>query len=276
MDRRTFVSGISVGLLAAPFVEAQPQGRPYRVGVLNNSFQPNPPIVKGLRAGIKAEGFEEGRDVRFDVRSTGSDERTIGTLAAALANENPNVIVTIGERETRAASAAAPRVPIVFTQISDPVAVGLVASIARPGGRLTGISDLYIELVPKRLELAKELAPKLRRVLFVYDVQDSASAAAARKGQETAPGLKIPVVVRAVRTRDEAVRELKTAGVGDVLLAPAVASAPAAFRVRVWQITSWRRGPHGGDRRRRGLVLATLRSSPGRRASSRSPARRPR
>jgi len=244
------LSSLGGGLLAAPLaVDAQPQGRPYRVGVLNSSFQPNPPTVKGLRAGLKAEGFEEGRDVRFDVRSTGGDERTIATLAATLANENPNVIVTIGERETRAASAAAPRAPIVFTQISDPVAVGLVASIARPGGRLTGISDLFIELVPKRLELAKELMPKLRRVLFVYDVQDSASAAAARKVQETALGLNIPVVVRAVRTHDEAVRELKTAGAGDVLLAPATvnldilnlmlnlnlyAVAPAIFHSSFW------------------------------------------
>ncbi len=110
--------------------------------------------------------------------------------------------------------------PIVFTQISDPVAVGLVASIARPGGRLTGISDLYIELVPKRLELAKELMPKLRRVLFVYDVQDSASAAAARKVQETAPGLKIPASYRdsaSQTTSASKVRRVDFGGCGPVI-----------------------------------------------------------
>lgn len=210
---------------------------------------PETPTVKGLRAGIKAQGLEEGRDVRFDVRSTGGDERTIGTLAANLAEENPDVIVTMGEKETRAANAAAPRIPIVFTQISDPVAVGLVTSIARPGGHLTGVSDLYTDLVPKRLELAKELVPNLRRVLFVYDAQDPASAAGARKATETAPRLKMNVVARAVRTQEEAVRELKTAGARDVLLSPATVNldisalilnlnlyvvAPAVFHSSFW------------------------------------------
>jgi putative ABC transport system substrate-binding protein len=175
----------------------------------------------GLRAGIRAEGLEDGRDVRFDVRSTGSDEKRTAMLAAALAKEYPDVIVAIGENETRAAKAAAPQIPIVFTQVADPVAVGLVASVARPGGHVTGVSNLFTELVPKRLELAKELMPNLRRVLVVYDAQDAASAAGARKAQETAPSLRLNVVVRAVRTQEEAVRELKTASARDVLLTPA-------------------------------------------------------
>jgi putative ABC transport system substrate-binding protein len=86
---------------------------------------------------------------------------------------------------------------------------------------LTGVSDLFAELVPKRLELAKELLPNLRRALFVYDALDPASAAGARKAMETAPSLKLNVVVRAVRTQEEAVREQKTASARDVLLAPA-------------------------------------------------------
>jgi ABC-type uncharacterized transport system substrate-binding protein len=122
-------------------------------------------------------------------------------------------------KETKAASALAPRVPIVLARISDPEGVGLAASIPRPGGRLTGIADLYVESSTNGWSSPRKLMPKLRRVLFVYDVQDSVSAAAVRKMQETAPGLKIPVVVRAVWTHEEAVRELKTAGAGDVLLA---------------------------------------------------------
>jgi putative ABC transport system substrate-binding protein len=219
------------------------------VGVLNNAFMPATPTVRGLKAGIKAEGLEEGRDVRLDVRSTGGDEKAIVTLAAALVGENPDVIVTMGEKETRAAKTAAPRIPIVFTQISDPVAVGLVTSIARPGGHLTGVTDLFSELVPKRLELAKELLPNLRRVLFVYDAQDPASAAGARKAQETAPRLKITAVVRPVRTQEEAIRELKTATARDVLLSPATVNldipalllnlnlyvvAPAVFHSSFW------------------------------------------
>jgi len=213
--------GVSLG---SARTNAQPQGRPYRIGVLNNSFGSGSPTVKGLRAGIKAAGFEDGRDVEFDIRSTAADESRIPALAAALARENPDVVVAVGEKETRAMKAAAPRTPVVFVQIADPVAIGLVTSVSRPGGQVTGVADLRTDLVPKRLELAKELMPNLRRVLVVYDAHDAESAAAARQAQATAPSLKLNVVVRAVQTQDEAVRELKTATARDVLLAPATHS----------------------------------------------------
>ena len=115
LSRCAFSALVLIGVvLGSSGANAQPQGQPYRIGVLNNSFTPATPTVKGLRAGIKAAGLEEGRDVRFDVRSTGAEERTIATLAAALARENPDVIVAIGEKETRAATAAAPQTPVVF------------------------------------------------------------------------------------------------------------------------------------------------------------------
>src|SRR5262245_11267549 len=98
---------------------AQSPGRPYRMGVLNNACVPGSPPVMGLKAGIKGQGLEEGRDVVFDVRSTGSDEKKAVELAEALAKEKPDVIVAIGENETMAAKAAAPSTPIVFTQVAD-------------------------------------------------------------------------------------------------------------------------------------------------------------
>lgn len=90
---------------------------------------------------------------------------------------------------------------MVFMQISDPVAIGVVTSVARPGGYVTGVANRRTELVSKRLELAKELMPNLRRVLIVYDAEDSASAAAGRQAQQTAPSLRLNVVVCAVRTK---------------------------------------------------------------------------
>jgi putative ABC transport system substrate-binding protein len=259
-------------VFASSSVNAQPQGRPYRIGVLSNAFVLEGATVKGLRAGIKAEGLAEGRDVSFDIRSTGADVKTSVTLAAALARGNPDVIVASGEQETRAAQAAAPRIPVVFTQIADPVAVGLVTSVARPGGHLTGVSNLVTELVPKRLELAKELMPNLRRVLVVYDAQDPASAAAARKAQETAPRLKLNVVVRAVRTKEEAVHELKAASAQDVLLAPATLNlsimelilnlnlyvvAPAIFPSSFW-VQSGGVASYGVDYYAEGVQVARL------------------
>jgi putative tryptophan/tyrosine transport system substrate-binding protein len=210
-----------IGLVLAPFaVGAQPAKRPHRIGVLDGGFSVGGPTLKGLRAGLKAEGLVEGQDFLLDIRLTRGGEESPTKLATDLASGNPDVIFTTGEAQTRAAGAAAPRVPIVFAQISDPVATGLVPSMARPGGHLTGISDLFADLVPKRLELAKELLPSLRRVLMVYDVQDVKSAAGARRAQEIGPQLKIPVVARGVRTQEEAIRELKTAGSRDMILAP--------------------------------------------------------
>jgi putative ABC transport system substrate-binding protein len=273
LSQQTLIPLVLLGvILVSSDTNAQPSGRPYRIGVLNNAFVPGSPPVMGLKAGIKAEGLEEGRDVRFDVRSTGSEVKKTALLAAELAKENPDVIVAFGENETQAVKAAAPQTPIVFTQIADPVAIGLVSSVARPGGNVTGVANLFAELVPKRLELAKELMPNLRRVLVVYDAQDPASAAAARKAQETAPRLKLNVVVRAVRTKEEAVHELKAASAQDVLLAPATlnlsimelilnlnlyAVAPAIFPSSFW-VQSGGVASYGVDYYAEGVQVARL------------------
>jgi ABC-type uncharacterized transport system substrate-binding protein len=208
-------------MIPASTASTQTAKRLHRVGILNGEPSVATPVIDGLKAGLKAEGLEEGRDLVFDIRPTLGEEAAATKLAAAVASGNPDLIFTVGEHETRAASEAAPRTPVVFTRIGDPVAVGLVASLSHPGGHLTGLSDLVVDLVPKRLEIAKELVPNLRRVLVVYHAQDPISAAAARKAQETASRLKIQVVTRSVRTQEEAVRELKTAGPRDVILAPA-------------------------------------------------------
>src|SRR5690242_5136309 len=150
--RYAFSAVILIGaVLWSSSASVQSQGRQYRIGVLNDTFTPASPTVKGLREGIKAEGLEEGRDVIFDVRSTDGDERRVAPLMAAIVKESPDVIVTLGEKGTRAAMATAPQTPVVFIQISDPVAAGLVSSVARPGGNVTGISNLRADFVPKRL-----------------------------------------------------------------------------------------------------------------------------
>jgi putative ABC transport system substrate-binding protein len=213
---------ILIGAMLVPSAgSGQATKRAYRVGVLSNGFSTAGPTYKGLRAGLEAAGLVEGRDVVLDAHFTLGGEVPPAKLAAALVSRNPDVIFTAGEAETKAANAAAPRVPIVFTHLSDPVAAGLVASLARPGSRLTGVTDLHADLVPKRLELARELLPGLRRVLMVYDVQDPASVAGARRAQEIAPQLKINLTARGVRTEQEAIRELKASGAGDMILAPA-------------------------------------------------------
>jgi putative ABC transport system substrate-binding protein len=216
--------GLTIMLIAsvlAPLTAGgQTTTRPYRIGVLTIGFTSAGPYVKGLKAGLEAAGLVEGRDIALDIHLTLGGAESPAKLAAVLATRHPDVIFATGEALAKAANAAAPRVAIVFAAVSDPVASGLVASLARPGGRLTGVTDLHADLVPKRLELARELVPRLRRVLMVYDDEDLDSAAGARQAQEIAPRLKINLTARGVRTRQAAVRELKTAGAGDVILAP--------------------------------------------------------
>jgi len=244
----------------------------HRVGILNGEPTVATPTIQGLKAGLRAEGLQEGRDLVFDIRPTQGEQAAAIKLAAVVANGKPDVIVTVGEHEARAASAAAPRIPVVFTKIGDPVAIGLVNSLSHPGGQLTGISDLIVDLVPKRLEIAKELVPNLRRVLAVYHAQDPVSAAAARKALETAPRLRIRVEARSVETQTEAVRELRTAGPRDVILAPAIPNlditalvlnlnlyvvAPAIFANSFW-VQAGGVASYGVDQRAQGVQAARL------------------
>ena len=212
---------IVLGVLwAGRSADAEQAGRPYRIGVVHPSFVPNIPVVAGLKSGLKALGFEEGRDVTFDIRFTRGDLEAVPGTAAALAKAGVDLIVVDGEQAARAAKTATQTIPIVFTQVGDPVAAGIVATVAHPGGNVTGVSSLATELAPKRLEILKALFPTLRRVWAVYYAQDLSSLAAARKAQEVAPILKLELVARPVRTPEELVSNLKAVRAGDGLLAP--------------------------------------------------------
>ena len=212
---------IALGTLSAPLAsEAQQAKRVFRVGVLHTAYFQNIPVVEGLKAGLKAEGLEEGRDLTFDIRFTRGNVQAAPATAAALAKEGPDLIFADSEEATRAVKAATQTIPIVFTQVGDPVAARIVKEIAHPGGNVTGVSSLATDLAPKRLEILKAIFPTVRRVWAVYYANEDSSLAAARKAQEVAPLLKLEVVVRAVRTPEELVAHLKGLRAGDGLLAP--------------------------------------------------------
>ena len=197
--------------------------RPYRVGVLNESGAANHPTVEGLKAGLRAFGFEEGRDVTFDIRFTKGDPSATNAAAAALVNSQVDLLFTSNEAATQAAKSATQKIPIVFTLVGDPVAVGIVTQLAQPGGNVTGVSSLTTELVPKRIETLQKLAPGIRRIWTIYYAGDPSSVAAARKAQEAGPRLRIQVVDRPVRTVEELERALKELQPGDALLPPDIA-----------------------------------------------------
>ena len=222
VTRAALVVGVALGLLAAPPVsEAQRAGRPYRIGILHGAYFPGEPSAEGLKAGLKAMGLEEGRDVIFDIRFTRGKLEASSAAAAALVKAGMDVIFTIQEAHTRAAMAATQTIPIVFTGVGDPAAAGIVKSIAHPGGNVTGVSNLATELVPKRLEILKSVVPTVRRIWAVYHAGDLSSVSAAQKAAQVAPTLKLEVLMRPVRTSEELVGALRALRPKDALLSPA-------------------------------------------------------
>src|SRR5215470_19531710 len=167
MNRRTFVSALCSAALAAPrVVGGQEAGRVYRLGILSDEPSSSNPMYfrEPLRKALNDLGYVEGRNIIIEYRSTAVGTDQLPRLASELTQLKVDVLVTIGTPAARAAKQAASSLPIVFARIADPVATGLVASLARPGGNVTGVSVVTTQLAAKRLELLKKAVPQLARV----------------------------------------------------------------------------------------------------------------
>jgi len=162
MDRRAFIAA-AVSLLAAPLAaEAQSAGKVYRIGELREGVLP-PAEAKPFWDTIRQLGWVEGQNLRVERRSAERPDQ-LPALAAELAQLKLDLILTNGTPATRAAKEATKTIPIVFTLAGDPVERGLVASLARPGGNLTGWAwGLYEQ---KQLEVVKEALPRISRVAY--------------------------------------------------------------------------------------------------------------
>ena len=213
-----------VCVLLSAKVDAGEARRPYRVGVLNEASAANHPTVEGLKAGLKELGLGGGRDITFDIHFTKGDPSATNAAAAALVKAQVDLLFTSNEAAAQAAKSATQKVPIVFTLVGDPVAIGIVTQLAHPGGNVTGVSNLTTELVPKRIETLQKLVPAVQRILTIYSAGDPSSVAAARKAQEAGPRLKLRVVDRPVRTAEELEGALKELRPGDALLPPDIAT----------------------------------------------------
>ncbi len=163
MDRRTFMSGVTLGLIAAPLAaEAQPAGKVYRVGVLSPG---NPGTgIAAFGLGIRRLGWVPGQNLIIEQRFAGGDLGRLPALAAELVSLKVDVILA-SSVAIPAARAATRTIPTIMTfAVDDPVEEGWVASLARPGGNLTGVTLHAPELTGKRLELVKVVLPGMRRV----------------------------------------------------------------------------------------------------------------
>jgi putative tryptophan/tyrosine transport system substrate-binding protein len=215
---------VAVCVLVCTTADAGEARRPYRVGVLNEAWAANHPTIEGLKIGLKALGLEDGRHVSFDIHFTKGDPSATNAAAAALVRAGVDLLFTSNEAATQVARDATQKVPIVFTLVGDPVAAGIITQLAHPGGNVTGVSNQTTELVPKRLETLRTLAPTVQRIWTIYYAGDPSSAAAARKAQDAGPRLKLQVVDRPVRTAEELERALKELRPGDALFPPDIAT----------------------------------------------------
>lgn len=178
-------------------------GSPIRIGVLTSSWG-SPPGVYGLTDGLTALGYREYEDFVIGVRFTRGDNAALLDAAEAMLRDGVDIIYAIGEEAVKAAQHITTEHPILFTAVSDPVRLGLVDSLARPGRNTTGVTDLNLSLSAKRLSIFKKLVPSLERVFFPYNQNNPYQETVAAYYREVAKRLGVVFLVQKLRTMEEA------------------------------------------------------------------------
>jgi len=208
MDRRTCVRGMFGGLaVGVPHLAgSQPADRIVRIGILRPTAAPLSPtdlMAAGIPTALRELGYVEGRNLIIEQRWAGSDPERLPVLARELLLARVDVIVTVGAQATRAVLQATSTVPVVLYANLDPVALGLVSSLARPGGNVTGVLIAPEgTLAAKRLELLKLAVPRARRLAFLAPASDPAFRAQAQETSAAAASLGVELMLTEVRDGD--------------------------------------------------------------------------
>jgi putative ABC transport system substrate-binding protein len=196
MERRTFLAMIPGSLLAAPLAaQAQPAGKVPRIGILTLASSASTPILQAFRVGLRELGYVENQNIALEFRFAHGKPETLASLAAEFVRQDMDVIVADGGQAALAAKGATQRIPIVMGAVGDPVKVGLVTSLARPGTNVTGLTLLSVELSSRRLQLLREAIPQASRVAVLWnpgnpaakDYLEQTKGAARALGVELAP-----------------------------------------------------------------------------------------
>jgi putative ABC transport system substrate-binding protein len=212
IDRRTFLGMVTGGMLVAPLqVRAQPSPRLPRVGVIGERSASDPFIV-AFRQGLHDLGYVENQNVVIEFRGTNGALERVPELARELIRLPVDVLVVGGGVSAQHAMAATTTVPIVFTTVGDPVAIGLVASLARPGGNVTGLSNLQSVLGAKQLEMLKAVAPRIARVAVLFNPSSPISATVVRDVQDFARSNSVELLFTEVRHPGEVAGAMSALG----------------------------------------------------------------
>ena len=188
MRRREFIALFGGGVAGWPLTaRAQQRAMPV-VGFLSTALAgPSAHLVAGFLRGLQEAGFVEGRNAAVEYRWAEGEYERLPALAADLVRRQVAVIVTVGgEPSAAAANAATATIPIVFNTGSDPVKLGLVASLARPGGNATGVNIFTTELVEKRLSLLRDLVPAATNVALLLNLNFPPAVVNARESEAAA------------------------------------------------------------------------------------------
>jgi putative tryptophan/tyrosine transport system substrate-binding protein len=208
--RRVWVVALVLGLalLAAPLTvaTAQPGETVLRVGYLSpgsGSDVGRQRRLEAFRQGLRDLGYVEGKNIAIETRWAEGKYDRYPVLAADLVHLRVNVIVVVGGVAGRAVQQATKTIPIVMTVVIDPVGIGLVASLARPGGNVTGLSTMAPDIVGKQLQLLKEVVPKVSRVALLWNPDNSGAALQLRDAEPAARVLGVRLQTLEARSPQE-------------------------------------------------------------------------
>jgi putative ABC transport system substrate-binding protein len=258
MDRRAFISGITLGLLAAPLAaEAQQAAKIYRIGlILTGTPTETGHLIKALSDGLRELGYVEGRNVVFEKRFAEGRQERLPPLAAELVQLKVDVLVTGSNQVIAAVKRATATIPVVMAVSRDPVGAKFIASLARPGANITGLAnDTAPEIIGKNLALLKEAVPRVSRVAYLWNPVPPGADTSKNVVESAARNLGVGFQSVEVRARNEfesafaaMVRERANGGCGGSRprhawfsrsSRPAGGEEPAARRV-------WTKGVYGG------------------------------
>jgi putative tryptophan/tyrosine transport system substrate-binding protein len=202
MRRRAFITLLGGAAAAWPVASgAQTAGKLHRIGLLRVG-PPPPSFIEPLRQGLSDLGYVEGRSIIIEYGLAGGAEQ-LPDIAAELVRLKVAVLMASGTPSVMPARNATRAIPVVFVAGIDPIAIGLVASLARPGGNITGLTALHADLTGKRLELLKEVLPTLSRVAFLSRTANPGHAQYVREAELAAHTLGVQLQVLPVRGPDD-------------------------------------------------------------------------
>jgi putative tryptophan/tyrosine transport system substrate-binding protein len=195
INRRTFLAGTGAMVLTAPLaVQAQQAGKTYRIGILGNVPLTDPRSARlwgALAEGLRDLGYVDGGNTTIEYRSSEGEYERLPALAAELVRLNVDIIVAPAAQNVLAARQASRTIPIVMASVGDPVGNGLVASLARPGGNVTGTSFLTSAMVGKQLELLTQITPHVARLAILLNPANPGHPLTLQEAKAAAHSLRV-------------------------------------------------------------------------------------